>query len=1004
MTYRDVLLPRVVDPSSLWHSKISYSRNFPLPSSQSEVCKRLPAGFDPSAPRNSKITYRNVLLSSKENCKDKPHGVEFSSVRRSKISYTRDFLLSLRELEACKRLPGGFDPLTRCEVDGSCSSLFDTHKISSSLLSHESGVSRCGSSSSARRKSGDGSHYSPHSRYFRQFAGKSDKPNGPPSSDKEVSEGGRASNLYAKKAHSSAESLSKERVEDEKTNEGDGSHYGRHSKYIRQFAGHNRLLGSGPNLFQSTASTSAAKPEAQLQYELRKSDNPYHHPNSYKEAPKAGRASEICAKEAHSSAESLNKERVVDEKTKEGTATSKLSGFPLSVPVVVLKYALLCCIKIVALLALVFRIAKITYRDVLFSFKEIRKDHRRRPRGLDLSSSRHSKFSYTRDFLLSLSQLEVCKRLPAGFNPSTPRSLKITYRDVLLSIKEIRKDRHHGADLSWHSKISYTRDFLLSLSELEVCKRLPGGFNPSTSCEVDAAWTSLFDMQKISGSLLSHVSRVSRCGSSSSARCESGNSPRSSGGKRDSQSSGSNNQHRRSQGDCGSGDGSHYGPHSQYFRQFAGHNGLLGSGSNLFQCTAGILAPKPEAQLQYELRKSDNPYRHPYYYKEAPQEGRASDLYAEEAHSSAESLNKERVEDEKTEGGTVIAKLSGFPFSVADDTFSYFSDEYPCTVTNSRGIKPGNFSGITEVDNNESYDDDWAAIVSMLHVEQESRLSSIPLCDQMSDSTIDDTLIPQKPMLLPEMAPNLRSVELKLHPIPNSNELASEYCLPDEDSLISFDDLIIPQHSVSTSGRSLSRDYMWPLLVTTEVSDTYLAQNVMPSNARSTVPGYYSVTHRGNLYHDQQSQQSYPQFSHSQTNMGLPSFDALYSHQAQMNCQPKVIGPMTSCGTSPLKPHFNAQCRPSGSKAKSKKKDLLSCYSVLQQPIVLPCYQQNELIMGPSLPNYEAQMTSFAPGFNPVQMWPSIYQQPGNEGFRLPNPDPSGGVGYGNQVSYNNFT
>lgn len=66
---------------------------------------------------------------------------------------------------------------------------------------------------------------------------------------------------------------------------------------------------------------------------------------------------------------------------------------------------------------------------------------------------------------------------------------------------------------------------------------------------------------------------------------------------------------------CHAGDGSHYGPHSQYFRPFAGHNGLWGSGSDLFQCTAGSLAPKPEAQLQYELRKSDNPYRHPYYYK-----------------------------------------------------------------------------------------------------------------------------------------------------------------------------------------------------------------------------------------------------------------------------------------------------------------------------------------------------------------------------------------------------
>lgn len=67
---------------------------------------------------------------------------------------------------------------------------------------------------------------------------------------------------------------------------------------------------------------------------------------------------------------------------------------------------------------------------------------------------------------------------------------------------------------------------------------------------------------------------------------------------------------------CHAGDESHYGPRSQYFRQFPG-DVLLGSGTspNVFQCTAGTSAPKIEAQLQYELRKSDNTYRLPHSYK-----------------------------------------------------------------------------------------------------------------------------------------------------------------------------------------------------------------------------------------------------------------------------------------------------------------------------------------------------------------------------------------------------
>lgn len=40
------------------------------------------------------------------------------------------------------------------------------------------------------------------------------------------------------------------------------------------------------------------------------------------------------------------------------------------------------------------------------------------PAETDNESLKKLKFSYTRDFLISLSDLDVCKKLPSGFNES----------------------------------------------------------------------------------------------------------------------------------------------------------------------------------------------------------------------------------------------------------------------------------------------------------------------------------------------------------------------------------------------------------------------------------------------------------------------------------------------------------------------------------------------------------------------------------------------------------
>lgn len=68
---------------------------------------------------------------------------------------------------------------------------------------------------------------------------------------------------------------------------------------------------------------------------------------------------------------------------------------------------------------------------------------------------------------------------------------------------------------------SYTREFLLSLSELEVCKKLPKGFDESLLSDFDDA--STHDRQRVLGSSLLHGYKRTEYGSSMPAKGDSGN-------------------------------------------------------------------------------------------------------------------------------------------------------------------------------------------------------------------------------------------------------------------------------------------------------------------------------------------------------------------------------------------------------------------------------------------------------------------------------------------------
>ncbi|XP_057952004.1 uncharacterized protein LOC131146419 isoform X3 [Malania oleifera] len=164
-------------------------------------------------------------------------------------------------------------------------------------------------------------------------------------------------------------------------------------------------------------------------------------------------------------------------------------------------------------------------------------------------------------------------------------------------------------------KISYTRDFILSLSELDACQELPSGFDPSILLEFED------ENNGISGEYYRGI-----CG------------------KWENISSGPSDK------DCHSDSGRQYG--NQYRRSWQNpeHDGLLGKGAfpRVSGYVAGALAPKVRGNDHQQLNRTHEPYRPPRPYKAVLNSGRESkDSYNDETFGSAECLSQEREEEEK---------------------------------------------------------------------------------------------------------------------------------------------------------------------------------------------------------------------------------------------------------------------------------------------------------------------------------------------------------------------
>ncbi|XP_029127996.1 uncharacterized protein LOC109802991 isoform X2 [Cajanus cajan] len=194
-------------------------------------------------------------------------------------------------------------------------------------------------------------------------------------------------------------------------------------------------------------------------------------------------------------------------------------------------------------------------------------------------------------------------------------------------------------------KISYTREFLLSLSGLDICQELPNGFDRSLLSEFEDASQ---DRQRSTGGLSMHsFSRRSEYGSSPPTRGDSFS--RGIHGKWETRSSGRSDKDSDSQSEWDSDSGKRLGNQSRKSWQGPEHDGLLGSGSfpRPSGYTPGLSAPKFRANDNHQLNRSNEPYHPPRPYKAPHSRRETNDSYNDETFGSLEYTSEDRAEEER---------------------------------------------------------------------------------------------------------------------------------------------------------------------------------------------------------------------------------------------------------------------------------------------------------------------------------------------------------------------
>ncbi|KAH7513076.1 hypothetical protein FEM48_Zijuj12G0158100 [Ziziphus jujuba var. spinosa] len=189
---------------------------------------------------------------------------------------------------------------------------------------------------------------------------------------------------------------------------------------------------------------------------------------------------------------------------------------------------------------------------------------------------------------------------------------------------------------------SYTRDFLLSLSNLDVCKKLPSGLDRSILSELEDASQ---ERPRISSGLSLNSFRRSEYGSSPPTRGDLLSFSRGVHGRWESRSSGRSDKDSDSQSEWDSDSGRRNSNQSRRSWQVPEHDGLLGSGSfpRPSGFAAGVSAPKIRPNEHYQLNRSNGPYHPPRPYKAVPHSRReTNDSYNDETFASFELMRKEQ--------------------------------------------------------------------------------------------------------------------------------------------------------------------------------------------------------------------------------------------------------------------------------------------------------------------------------------------------------------------------
>ncbi|CAD5190120.1 unnamed protein product [Musa acuminata subsp. malaccensis] len=203
------------------------------------------------------------------------------------------------------------------------------------------------------------------------------------------------------------------------------------------------------------------------------------------------------------------------------------------------------------------------------------------------------------------------------------------------------------------SKILYTRDELLSFSNLDICKKLPRGIDASILSELDEA--SVIERQRGFGGLTFQSTKRSDYGSSPPNRLEGASSYfRGSSGRWDARSSGSDTR----DGDLPSNressmqdSGRRYGQQQQsrHLSQNLEHDGLLGSGAFPRPSGyAGSSGQKARATSQFQLNRTSEPYQPPRPYKALSfQRKDDKDSCNDETFGSTNYSSEDRAEEER---------------------------------------------------------------------------------------------------------------------------------------------------------------------------------------------------------------------------------------------------------------------------------------------------------------------------------------------------------------------